>query len=428
VSLPPQARRWGRLAALLLALVCFGDRLLLGSPEPGQLRFAHTFTSASERAIIEDAIAEFEQLNPGVRIEQVVSNSEMYSTIGWRLQFQRRVQPDVYFQWDGFKVDTAVARGWALDLEPHLSPKFKAAFVPAALASAGGGDAIYLLPHSVDLCNLVWYDRDAFEALGLTPPQTLEAWLEQCDRLEQSGRVPLAQGNRDLWPMGNMAAELVAQELGPARVAELYQPGRPVTADDLSALAALVRLRDRGCFADGIGGMSDDDAKVMFLGGKAVQHVVGSWLLADVQDAREKGELSFEVDFFPVPSPAGKGDALGAVKTGYLVNPNSENVPAAVAFLELLLSRKYQQRFAALGALSLRKDATAFTEDALTRRMLETLAEAGAIVAPSDTGFAPQQANVAYETVGKLLTGAFGVEGAAQFWSEQKALLAKKGL
>jgi ABC-type glycerol-3-phosphate transport system substrate-binding protein len=419
-----RTRRIPRLALILLALVLWGDRLSLGSPEPGQLRFAHTFTTASERAILADAIAEFEQLHPGVRIEQVVSNSEVYSNIGWRLQFQRRVQPDIYFQWGGFKVDTAVGRGWALDLRPHLSEAFRESFVPAAF----GDQPIYLLPHSVDLCNLVWFNRDLFDGMGIAPPETLEAWLAQCERLREAGWTPLSQGNRDLWPMGNMAAELVAQSLGPTRVADLYQPGRAVTPEDLRGLEALVRLRDEGCFADGIGGMGDDDAKVLFLGGKAAQHVVGSWLLADVNDAREKGELAFDVDFFPVPSPASGADALGAVTTGYLVNPASANVPAAVAFLELLLSARYQARFAELGAISLRKDARAFTADPLTRRMLETLAEADAIVAPSDTGFSPQQADVAYNAVGKLLTGAFDVEGAAAFWTEQKASLAKKGL
>jgi raffinose/stachyose/melibiose transport system substrate-binding protein len=437
VSIPAPLRRHLWLLLPLAGLLLFGDRLLLSSPEPGRLRFAHTFTAASERAILDDAVAEFEALHPDVKIEQVVSSSEVYGDIGWRLQFQRRVQPDIYFQWDGFKVDVAVARGWALDLRPHLSAEFKEAFVPAALATPGAEDpGVYLLPHSVDLCNLVWYDRDTFQALGFSPPRTLEEWLAQCEQLRRAGKLPLAQGNRDLWPMGNMAAELVAQDLGPAKVAGLYRPGSPVSPEELGGLEALVRLRDARCFElegvvgpRGIGGIGDDDAKILFLSGKAVQHVVGSWLLADVMDAREKGELGFEIDFFPLPSPAGKPDALGAVKTGYMVNPASANVPAAVAFLELLLSRKYQQRFAALGALSLRKDAVEFSEDPLTRRMLQTLAGTGAIVAPSDTGFAPDQADVAYRTVSKLLLGDLkDVDAAARFWSEQKALLARKGL
>jgi ABC-type glycerol-3-phosphate transport system substrate-binding protein len=420
---------------LLLALVLFGDRLLLSAPEKGEIRFAHTFTNASEAAVLNDAIAEFESLNPGTRIAQMVSDSDSYGTIGWRIQFQNRRQPDLYFQWGGIKVDTAVERGWALDLRPHLSDTFRAAFVPAAFDSNGPDAPIYLLPHSVELCNLVWHDRDTFDALGFEAPQTIERWLDQCARLRERGRLPLAQGNRDLWPMGNMAAELLAQTLGPSAVSKLYEPATPVSPPDISGLGALLKLRDGLCFElegvlgkGGIGSISDDDAKVLFLSGQATQHVVGSWLLADVQDARSKGELKFNVDFFPIPSPAGKPDAIGAVTTGYVVNPNSKNVPATVAFLELLLSRKYQARFAALGVISLRKDAAEFTKDPLTQRMIATLASSKAIVAPSDTAYPAEQADVAYTTVGKLLTGDLAtLEDAARYWSAKKTLLAKQG-
>ena len=60
MTIPPSVRPWLGLGALILALLLSGDRLMLSSPEPSQLRFAHTFTTASEREILDDAIAEFE--------------------------------------------------------------------------------------------------------------------------------------------------------------------------------------------------------------------------------------------------------------------------------------------------------------------------------------------------------------------------------
>jgi ABC-type glycerol-3-phosphate transport system substrate-binding protein len=93
-----------------------------------------------------------------------------------------------------------------------------------------------------------------------------------------------------------------------------------------------------------------------------------------------------------------------------------------------LLSPKYQAKFGKLGALSGRKDASEFTEHPLARAMLDVLAEAEVVVPPPDTGFRPDQANVFYGIVGKLLTGQRTPREAVDQWNRDKATLARKGL
>ena len=424
---------WFLTGAVLLALWFTGDRLALPHPSPNRLRFAHTFTTESERAIIDAAIAEFESTHPPVRIEQIVSNSEIYNSLGWRLQFQGRNQPDLYFHWQGFKVEYCIENGWALDLTPFLRTGFADQFVPAAIQKQRGG--LYFLPQSVDISNLVWYNRDLFASLRLPEPQSLADWLRVCAALRQAKVLPLIQGNRDLWPMGNFGAELEGQSLGAAALGRLFQTSEPIGLGDLAGLKTLVALRESGCFdlpgvldAGAIGGFNDIDAKVFFLGGKAGQHIIGSWFLADVNDAMAKDELKFSVGVFPVPAARGETDALTSVTTGYLVNPSTKNPQAAVDFLELLLSRKYQIEFANLGNLSARRDAAEFTINPLARRMLDILAAAPVMVPPPDTGYRPEQAAIFYELCGKLLTGKLDLEQAAASWSEEKASLARKGL
>jgi ABC-type glycerol-3-phosphate transport system substrate-binding protein len=181
---------------------------------------------------------------------------------------------------------------------------------------------------------------------------------------------------------------------------------------------------DRGA----IGQLGDVDAKVLFLSGKSAQHILGSWFAADAQDARRKDELKFQVGVFPVPAGKGEPDALCAVTTGFLVNPRTKNPKAAVAFLELLLSRQYQSEFAKLGTLSARRDAPEFTGDPLVKRMLEILGAATVLVPPPDTGYPPDQAAVFYALVGKLLTGKLALGQAAEYWGREKQQLARKGL
>src|SRR5262245_46328710 len=90
-------RTWFWLILALTAVAFTGNPLALSRPSPHRLKFAHTFTTDSERAILDAAIAEFHTTHPDIEIEQIISNSEVYNTVGWRLQFQGRNQPDIYF-------------------------------------------------------------------------------------------------------------------------------------------------------------------------------------------------------------------------------------------------------------------------------------------------------------------------------------------
>lgn len=422
------------LVLALLAVGLWGDRLRLSSPTAGKLRFSHTYTTESEQGILHEVIEEFERTHAGARVEQTIANSETYQTVGWRLQFRGRQQPDVFFLWQGYKVDYAIENGWALDIAPLLSPGFVEQFVPAAMPRRNGG--IHHLPQSVDISNLVWYNEDVFRRLGLAEPGTLPEWLVICARLRRENLLPLGQGNRDLWPMGNFGAELLGQTLGAEELSHLFQAGRAVTTSQLRGLDTFTRLRESGGLdlpgvlaPDAIGSLGDIDAKVLFLSGKSAQHVVGSWFLADIQDAKSKGELKFPANFFAVPAAPGETNAMTAVTTGFMVNRQTKNPRAAAEFLELLLSRKYQEKFAQLGNLSARRDAAEFTTDPLARKMLAVLAATPVSVPPPDTGYRPEQAAVFYEMVGKLLTGKLtDANAAAAYWSGEKAKLARKGL
>ena len=104
------------------------------------------------------------------------------------------------------------------------------------------------------------------------------------------------------------------------------------------------------------------------------------------------------------------------------------NPKAAVDFLELLLSKKYQREFAKLGNLSVRSDAQEFTDDPQAKRMLEILVATPALVPPPDTGYRPEQAAVFYEMCGKILGGKLGLPHAAEYWTREKGNLARKGL
>ncbi|MBI1842446.1 MAG: extracellular solute-binding protein [Verrucomicrobia bacterium] len=433
-SLPSRARRGGRILAwalVVLAAYAFRERLSLSSASRDRLRFVHSFTTASERAIIDDAVAEFQRAHPELPVDQIAFNSETYQNIGWRLQFQGDRQSDVFFTWLGYKTRQADQEGWSLDMKPYLSAEDLDQFLPSTLGPSSG--ALTFLPQSVDLSNLIWVNRDCFRTNGLIEPRTRQEWLAVSIELRRRGLLALVQGNREFWPMGNLGAELLGRSVGVESLQDLFMGRIPATPQRLEGLRLLVDWAREGCLdapgilsPGGIGTLSDLDAKVLFLGGKAAQHPIGSWFTADIRDAKDHGELRFEPGVFSVPPNPGEAEARVAVITGYQVNRRTRHPDLAVDFLRRLLSRKYQERFAALGNLSARKDAVAFTTEPIPRQLLALLARPAAMIPPPDTGYSPERAAVFYEICAKLLLGKLDLDGAARIWTEQQPSLAQK--
>lgn len=426
-------KTWVALALLALALVLTGHRLRLSRPDPRVLLVAHTLTTASEQAAIQEAFRRFEATHPGVQVRQVVMNSETYQTVGWRLLMRSRRPPDVYFLWRGYKTDLAMRRGQALDMGPYLRPGVLAALAPAAVLRRG--KAVYHLPQSVDICNLIWFNRRIFESADFPPPSELERWLADCRRLRERGILPLIQGNRDLWPLGNLAAEFLGQALPVEVVERCFASGQEVPETAAAGLAPLARLAAEGAFdlpglmeRGAVAGFNDIDAKVFWLSGRAAQHIIGSWLLADIRDAEARGELGFPVGVAPVPHGAGQTDAMAAVVTGWMVHAATPNPQAAVDLVAEFVSRPCQERFAALGGLSARLDAEEFTDHPLARQALAILRRTPVWVAPPDTAFAPEQARAFYEVAAQVAAGRLEATQAVAVWNRKKAALAGKGL
>ena len=235
--------------------------------------------------------------------------------------------------------------------------------------------------------------------------------------------------------MGNVAAEFLGKELGPEPLQRLFAPGATIRADDLRGLNPLLALRTGGALdlpgvlsPSALGRFGDIDAKVMFLNQKSAQHIVGSWFLADIEDAEGKGELKFPIGFFPLPGEPNRPEVLTAVTTGFMVHRATRHPRDAAAFLELLLSAKYQSKFAELGALSARTDAAQFTRHPSALEMLAVLGRSPQIIPPPDTAYPLEQAAIFYELCGKVLLGELGLAQAAPYWSKEKIRLARKTL
>jgi raffinose/stachyose/melibiose transport system substrate-binding protein len=338
------------LGALLLAFSAPGCGR--GAPDSGVLRFATTQMGERMRPLLRSALADFERANPGVRVELLEIDGEVYQRMGLVTLFLGRTPPDVYFQWGGHLVEKYAAAGYALELSPWLAAEDRERYHPACWASTLGADGgTYLWPMTASVTTLLWYRPEMLPAAG--PPETWEQFLAIGSRLREQGIVPLAVGNKELWPGGNFAAYMAAHQAGVDRYRQILGLAPGTRLDDPAFVAAFERLGEleqRGFFNRGLNGVGTEEARSLLAQGKAAMHPIGDWLVSEVDE-----EQAGQFDAFRLPHLPGQQapDALLlALSTGYMVNRRTAHPDQAAALLRHLASDEVQRAWTRAGHVS----------------------------------------------------------------------------
>ena len=370
-------------------------RVALSSPGEAQIR------------VWDDVAAQFEAANQGVDVEMNYQEDDLYSTIGLPNLLSGRNAPDIYFEWTGARLEGRYAEGYAADLtEATKSGPLAGLFEDATFGPATVDGKIVMVPYSADVTNVLWYNKKILSDAGVQPPTTWEELLAACDKLTAAGVIPIASGNKDLWPAGNWLSHLTSRVVGEESYdAVLGGAGKFATPEWEKAFGYIDDLRERKCVNDSVNAVDDTEGAQLFFRGEAAMHAIGSWLVSWAID--EAPDLDF--DYVNLPSiPGGAGDQASAigVATGFVVNAKSAKIEQATAFLALLNSEENVKKLIAAEVTPLAKSASAGVEvDSRSARLSAMLEEAPAIVLPPDTGYDLEMADALYTAIAEVLGG-----------------------
>jgi len=396
------------LALLLVFLVgIFG---IQATAQEVTLDFAHATVGGAFRVVLDQIITDFEQLHPNIRIRENVMKDEIYETVGLISLFKAATPPDVYFQWGGWLVERDVSEGWAADLTEEMNRYgWKKYFSDGAWEDAMVNGRIYLVPHNMDVTNLIWYNKEIFDRFGLSEPQSWPEFLEICSKLQAEGVLPIAAGNKGVgWPMGNWAGHIVSRMIGEKEYNDLLKlkPGTSFSDEGVvAALELLSEMVEKEYFNEGVNVIDSMEARMIFFMGEAAMHPIGSWLVPSAR--RDAPELVYRG--FDTPAiPDGEGDQTSMIglTVGYMVGEGTPHFDEAVAFLRYLTSVPVQRhRVRETGEVS----AVRFTADAAVDPAFHVVAgiaeHAGSLVAPPDTGYELEVAYAFYDAVAKVMDG-----------------------
>ncbi|MGN8116339.1 ABC transporter substrate-binding protein [Labrys sp. 22185] len=189
------------------------------------------------------------------------------------------------------------------------------------------------------------YNKDAFDKLGLKPPQTEEEFFAALDKIKADGTyVPMAMGTKDLWE----AATMGYQNIGPnywkgeeGRLALIKGSQKLTDADWIEPFVTLAKWKSY--LGDGFEAQTYPDSQNLFTLGRAAIYPAGSWEISPFG-----AQAQFKMGAFPPPvRKAGDTCYISDHNDiGFGLNAKSKNPEAAKKLLAWIASPEFATLYA----------------------------------------------------------------------------------
>lgn len=245
--------------------------------------------------------------------------------------------PDIVYLWPGKRTGIVTDKGLIKDLRPWLKGK-EDQFVPFALAPQGANGEIFELPFAITSTHEIYANNKLLKDLGFSYPKTLDEMVQQAKKIKEAGLVSIAIGNKEGWPMQSCFFSTLVERAGGMEWYKNAIKGNGASFKDpqfVSALNVLKTLTDGEVFAPGINQLERSQATELFMQGKAVYYIEGSWNVQEFQKTFTPEMKEYvTIEAFPaIPDQKGQANSHSAVPgTGFGMNAKLEGAKADAAW------------------------------------------------------------------------------------------------
>ena len=199
----------------------------------------------------------------------------------------------------------------------------------------------YGIPLNMAITSNVFYNKEIFDELNLTPPTTWEEFEEVANTLKEAGYQPLAHAAGRAWSLYNLYAPLISK-IGIDGYYELASGEMPIDSPEIREAFEIYTDVFVENYMDDWSGYNWIEAADQFVQGDIGMYMVGDWASAHFQ---QRGwEPGVDYGFFPAP---GMEDAV-VVQVDVLALPASESeasITAGKNFLRSSASAEAQAAF-----------------------------------------------------------------------------------
>lgn len=344
------------------------DSIKGDSKENGKtIKFMHLWpegSSAQHHKIVQDIVNDFESENDGIKVDIEVLSNEQYKDKLKVLSTSDEL-PDVGMTWAAGFLEPYVNGNKFATLDDIVDGELKDSFVAGTTEAYALDGNTYGLPLELNIVS-VYYNKAIFEEHGLEVPSTSEELKNVVEILNENGIEPIALGNKDRWT-GSLWYMYFADRIGGGdvltqainREGTFEDPALIQAADEVQTLVGM------DAFVKGFNGLSDEEAKSMFMNEQAAMYLIATWDLPNYTTNEEvPQEFRDSVGYFPFPTVEGNGDLnsfVGGPGVGLFVSEDSEVKEEAKQFVAYFVDKWGERSVTDVGVIP----ATKIDTDAL---------------------------------------------------------------
>ncbi|WP_171173356.1 ABC transporter substrate-binding protein [Ruegeria sp. HKCCD8929] len=206
------------------------------------------------------------------------------------------------------------------------------------------GSATFCVPMASVIHGFI-YNKDAFEELGLSVPETEAQFFEVLDKIQEDGSyIPMAMGTNDQWEAATMGYNNIGPNYWKGEEGRLALIDGSQKLTDEQWVAPYRQLAKWGAYlGDGYEAQTYPDSQNLFTLGRAAIYPAGSWEISGFNNLAD-----FEMGAFKPPVP-NEGDGCyisDHTDIAIGLNAASPNAEAARTFLDWVGSEEFATIYA----------------------------------------------------------------------------------
>lgn len=302
---------------LMTGCVFDGESISLQKPQKKQLTLYTIQGDSSVNQVIADSVVRFEQNNNDFEVIQEIIPNDIYKN---RLSVcvATNQMPDIFPTWSGGILKEYISIGGVVNLNEYMRiDNYSSRFNDKALDMVTDEDGIWGVPIENMAIALIFYNKNIYKSLNISPPETFEQLLSNIRILKENDYIPFALANRTAWT-GSMFYMYFVDRMGGQSVfddaANRKNNGSFNNEVFVKAGQMLQQLIDMGAFPKGFNWMDEDsgDARNLLYNESAGMILAGSWFIGNMK--YEKPDFTDKVGVFQFPAiTGGKGDPSNTI-------------------------------------------------------------------------------------------------------------------